>query len=68
MKKTAEETKKPGDEPPPSKSLISALLADNAWFRAMVDSSPMGISIARDGITFYANEACVRMFGYDSAE
>ncbi len=68
MKKTAEETKKPGDEPSPSKSLISALLADNAWFRAMVDSSPMGISIARDGITFYANEACVRMFGYDSAE
>jgi PAS domain S-box-containing protein len=68
MDKAAKKTKKPGDDASPAKNLITALLADNAWFRAMVDSSPMGISIARDGITVYANDACVKMFGYDSAE
>ena len=68
MEEAAEGTKKPGDDASPAKNLITALPADNAWFRNMVASSPMGISIARDGITIYANDACVKMFGYDSAE
>ena len=36
------------------------------WFRTLVEQSPLGISIARDGITLYANQACARLFGYDS--
>ncbi len=68
MGKNTEETKKPAHETAPARNLISALQTDNAWFRAMVDTSPMGISIARDGITIYANDACVKMFGYDNAQ
>lgn len=67
MGNDAEKTGMPA-EAAQAKDLISTLLSDHAWFRAMVDTSPMGISIARDGITIYANDACVKMFGYDSAE
>jgi len=45
--------------------IIDMLREDEAWFRTMIDKAPVGISIARDGITLYANEACLRMFGYD---
>jgi PAS domain S-box-containing protein len=38
------------------------------WYKTIVEKSPLGISIARDGITLYANQACVRLFGYDSPE
>ena len=51
-----------------TRSLIAALQESDAWFRTMVEKSPMGISIARDGVTLYANEACVRIFGYDSPQ
>jgi PAS domain S-box-containing protein len=37
-------------------------------FRALVEQSPLGISISRDGITLYTNPSCARLFGYDSPE
>ena len=39
--------------------------AEKGWFRTLVERSPMGISVARDGITLYANPSCARLFGYD---
>jgi len=51
-----------------TRSLISALQENEAWFRTMADEAPMGISISRDGINLYANRACLRMFGYDRPE
>jgi PAS domain S-box-containing protein len=39
-----------------------------SWFKALVEQSPLGISVARDGITLYANQAFARLFGYDSPE
>src|SRR5512143_3342140 len=48
-----------------NRRIIDMLREDEAWFRMMIDRAPVGISIARDGITLYANEACLRMFGYD---
>jgi PAS domain S-box-containing protein len=39
-----------------------------SWYKTIVEQSPLGISIARDGITLYANQACVRLFGYDTPE
>jgi PAS domain S-box-containing protein len=40
--------------------------SDESWLKVLVQQSPLGISIARDGITLYANQACARLFGYDS--
>jgi PAS domain S-box-containing protein len=40
--------------------------SDESWLKVLVEQSPLGISIARDGITLYANQACARLFGYDS--
>ncbi len=68
MRDGSEGTKRFNDDDEAVQRLIAALQADNTWFRTMVDTSPMGVSIARDGITVYANDACVRMFGYDSAQ
>jgi PAS domain S-box-containing protein len=39
--------------------------SDESWLKVLVEQSPLGISIARDGITLYANQACARLFGYD---
>jgi two-component system sporulation sensor kinase A len=36
--------------------------------KALVEQSPLGISVARDGITLYANQSCARLFGYDNPE
>ncbi len=44
--------------------LIDMLREDEAWFRTMIDKAPVGISVARDGITLYGNEACLRLYGY----
>ena len=49
-----------------NRRIIDMLCEDEAWFRTMIDKAPVGISVARDGITLYANEACLHMFGYDS--
>jgi PAS domain S-box-containing protein len=43
--------------------LISELVQSDAWLRALVDQSPLGISISRNGITLYVNQACARLFG-----
>jgi PAS domain S-box-containing protein len=48
--------------------LIATLQEDEAWFRTMADEAPVGISISREGITLYANQACLRMFGYESPQ
>lgn len=46
--------------------LISELVQSDAWLRALVDQSPLGISISRNGITLYANRACARLFGFSA--
>ena len=43
--------------------LIMELVQSDAWLRSLVDQSPLGISIARNGITLYVNQACARLFG-----
>ena len=58
------------DNPPDDKAgtrqrLITELMNSDAWLRALVDESPVGISISLDGITLYANRACLRLFGYN---
>jgi len=45
--------------------LIEQLGETESWFHILVDQSPLGISISHDGVTLYANRACVRLFGYD---
>jgi len=49
-----------------NRRIIDRLREDEAWFRTMADEAPVGISISRDGISLYANLACLRMFGYDN--
>src|SRR5512139_1617493 len=51
-----------------NRRIIDMLREDEAWFRMMIDRAPVGISVARDGITLYANDACLRMFGYDNPQ
>ncbi|HET6489563.1 MAG TPA: PAS domain S-box protein [Syntrophales bacterium] len=51
-----------------TRELIAELQRNKAWFFAMADEAPMGISISRDGINLYANRACLRMFGYDNPQ
>lgn len=68
MKNDAEDRTTAPDDAALTQRLISALQENEAWFRNMVDKSPMGISVARDGITLYANEACVSMFGYENPQ
>jgi PAS domain S-box-containing protein len=43
--------------------LISELVQSDTWLRSLVDQSPLGISISRNGITLYVNQACARLFG-----
>jgi PAS domain S-box-containing protein len=56
------------DDSATTRELINALQQNEAWFCAMADEAPMGISISRDGINVYANRACLRMFGYDKPQ
>jgi PAS domain S-box-containing protein len=51
-----------------NRRIIDMLHEDEAWFRTMADEAPVGISISRDGVTLYANQACLRMFGYDNPQ
>lgn len=55
----------PVDEAGTCQPLITELMNSDAWLRALVDESPVGMSISLDGVTLYANRACLRMFGYD---
>lgn len=41
-----------------------ALRESEERFRTLFEFSPVGITIARKGVTLYANQACRRMFGY----
>ncbi len=68
MRNDAEDRTTANDDAALTRSLIAALQENEAWFRNMVDKSPMGISVARDGVTLYANDACVRMFGYENPQ
>jgi len=55
----------PVDEAGTRQRLITELMSSDAWLRALVDESPVGISISLDGVTLYANRACLRLFGYN---
>jgi PAS domain S-box-containing protein len=68
MKNDAEDRKTAPDNAVLTRSLISALQENSAWFRIMADEAPVGITISKDGINMYANQACLRMFGYDSPQ
>jgi len=68
MKNDAEDRKTAPDNAVSTRSLISALQENSAWFRIMADEAPVGITISKDGINMYANQACLRMFGYDSPQ
>ena len=68
MKNDSEDRKITPDDTALPRRLIAALQEDEAWFRTMADEAPMGISISRDGINLYANQACLRMFGYESSQ
>jgi len=47
---------------------IERSLKDNeAYFRSIIDQSPVGISFSRDGYPFDVNSAFLKMFGYDDA-
>lgn len=41
-----------------------ALRESEERFRTLFEHSPVGISIARNGVTLYANQTCCRMLGY----
>jgi PAS domain S-box-containing protein len=68
MKNDVEDRKTAPDNAVLTRSLISALQENMAWFRTMADEAPVGITISKDGINMYANQACLRMFGYDSPQ
>ncbi|MGZ3423877.1 MAG: hybrid sensor histidine kinase/response regulator [Polyangiales bacterium] len=40
----------------------------HAWLEALVGASPLAIGFSRDGVMLDANDAYVRLFGYDSLE
>jgi PAS domain S-box-containing protein len=42
-----------------------ALRESEARFRTLFDKNPYGIAIARNDMTLYVNNSCVRIFGYD---
>ena len=46
--------------------LIAELIQRDTWLRTLVEESPVGISISLDGVTLYANPACLRLFGYNN--
>ena len=44
-----------------------ALARSEARFRSLIENAPVGITLARHGLTLYANAAYLRLFGYDQA-
>jgi PAS domain S-box-containing protein len=68
MRNDTEDKKTAPDDPAATRELIAELQKNMAWFRTMADEAPVGITISRDGINMYANQACLRMFGYDSPQ
>jgi len=45
-----------------------SLRKSEEWMRLIIESSPVGIHIVRDGRYRYVNPAFVRMFGYESTD
>ena len=51
------------------KGMEESLKQSEARFRSLIENAPVGIAVARGGLTLYANSAYLRMFGYtDEAE
>ena len=51
------------------KGMEESLKQSEARFRSLIENAPVGIAVARSGLTLYANPAYLRMFGYtDEAE
>jgi len=51
------------------KEMEESLRQSEARFRSLIENAPVGIAVARGGLTLYANPAYLRMFGYaDEAE
>lgn len=44
-----------------------ALRESEARFRALFESAPLGLTVARQGVNLYVNPAYARIFGYDDA-
>lgn len=55
----------PLDEAGIRQRLITELTQRDTWLRTLVDESPVCISISLDGVTLYANRACLRLFRYN---
>lgn len=49
------------------KRIENALLESETRFRAIIEQSPVGISLSRDGYTTDVNSAYLKMFGYNDA-
>jgi len=51
------------------KGAEESLRQSEARFRSLIEDAPVGIAVARGGLTLYTNSAYLRMFGYaDEAE
>jgi len=51
------------------KGMEESLKQSEARFRSLIENAPVGIAVARGGLTLYANSAYLHMFGYvDEAE
>jgi PAS domain S-box-containing protein len=51
------------------KGMEESLKQSEVRFRSLIENAPVGIAVARGGLTLYANSAYLRMFGYaDEAE
>jgi PAS domain S-box-containing protein len=68
MKNDSEDKTTAPCNPAETQEIIAEIQKNAAWFRTMIDQAPVGISIARDGITLYANQACLRMFGCEDLQ
>jgi len=55
------------DEIAERKKIEESLRKSEEWMRLIIESSPVGIHIVRDGRYQYVNPAFVRIFGYESA-
>ena len=68
MRTDTENRKAAPDDSAATRVLITELQNNVAWFRTMADKAPVGITISKDGINLYANQACLLMFGYDKPD
>jgi PAS domain-containing protein len=50
------------------KQATDALARSEANFRALVERTPLGVSVCRGGVVLYANAALLALLGYDHSE